>query len=98
MIGMARVITDRVTFGYLTDVYVLPEHQGKRLGRWLMNCLNEIISEWPALRGFWILAGSSHAARLYETSLDAKPVGIYRSQPEDLVILEKFGPDKLFKH
>ncbi|KAJ4293840.1 hypothetical protein N0V88_005354 [Collariella sp. IMI 366227] len=29
MVGFARLVTDHVTFGYLTDVYVLAEHQGK---------------------------------------------------------------------
>ena len=92
MIGMARVITDRVTFGYLTDVFVLPEYQGKGLGRWMIECLNEVVKDWQALRGFWIIAGSPDSARLYETSLGAKPAGVYRSTPNDLVLLEKPGP------
>lgn len=36
-IGLARVITDRATFAYLCDVYVLEEYQGQGLGRWLME-------------------------------------------------------------
>lgn len=35
-IGFARVITDRATFGYLADVYILEEHRGKGLGEWLV--------------------------------------------------------------
>lgn len=27
-VGFARVITDRATFAYLADVFVLPEHRG----------------------------------------------------------------------
>jgi len=38
-IGFARVITDRATFGYLADVYVLESHRGRGLGRWLMQVL-----------------------------------------------------------
>lgn len=38
-IGLARVITDRATFAYLCDVYVLPERRGLGLGRWLMECV-----------------------------------------------------------
>jgi hypothetical protein len=30
-VGFARVITDRATFGYLSDVYVLEQHRGKGL-------------------------------------------------------------------
>ncbi|HVT58303.1 MAG TPA: GNAT family N-acetyltransferase [Thermoanaerobaculia bacterium] len=46
-IGLARVITDFATFAYLCDVYVLPEHQGQGLGRWLM----ESVMEHPGLAG-----------------------------------------------
>ena len=33
MVGGARMVTDRATFGWLTDVYVLAEHRGLGLGR-----------------------------------------------------------------
>lgn len=39
-VGFARLITDYATFAYLCDVYVLEEHQGKGLGRWLMECFH----------------------------------------------------------
>lgn len=39
-IGFARLITDYSTFAYLCDVYILEEHQGKGLGRWVMECLH----------------------------------------------------------
>ncbi len=35
-IGLARVITDRATFAYLCDVYVLDAHRGHGLGKWLV--------------------------------------------------------------
>lgn len=35
-VGMARVVTDRATFAYLADVFVLPEHRGRGLSKWLM--------------------------------------------------------------
>jgi len=38
-IGLARVITDRATFGYLADVYVLEEYRGRGLGKWLVRCV-----------------------------------------------------------
>ncbi len=37
-IGLARLVTDRATFAYLCDVYVLPEYRGQGLGRWMMDC------------------------------------------------------------
>ena len=36
-VGFARVITDRATFAYLCDVYVLEEYQGRGLGTWIMR-------------------------------------------------------------
>ena len=38
-IGFARVVTDHATFAYLADVFVLPEHQGAGLGKWMMQCV-----------------------------------------------------------
>ena len=52
--GFARVITDRATFAYLADVFVLESHRGKGLSKWLMQC----IKSHPDLQGLrrWILA------------------------------------------
>lgn len=36
-IGFARVITDRATFAYVADVYVLESHRGRGLALWLMQ-------------------------------------------------------------
>lgn len=36
-IGYARVISDFATFAYLCDVFVLPEHQGQGLSKWMMQ-------------------------------------------------------------
>ena len=38
-VGFGRVITDRATFAYLADVYVLDEHRGKGLSKRLMDAL-----------------------------------------------------------
>jgi GNAT superfamily N-acetyltransferase len=46
-IGFARVITDKATFAYLSDVYVLEEHRGRGLGKWLMS----VIVAHPDLQG-----------------------------------------------
>lgn len=36
-VGLARVISDCATYAYLCDVYVLPEHRGKGLSKWLIG-------------------------------------------------------------
>jgi GNAT superfamily N-acetyltransferase len=46
-VGLARVITDSATYAYLCDVYVLEDHRGKGLGKWLMEC----VMAHPALQG-----------------------------------------------
>jgi GNAT superfamily N-acetyltransferase len=53
-VGFARVITDRATFAYLADVFVLEEERGRGLGKWLM----EVIMAHPELQGLrrWMLA------------------------------------------
>jgi GNAT superfamily N-acetyltransferase len=46
-IGFARVVTDRATFAYLCDVFVLPDYRGRGLSKWLM----ESIIGHPDLQG-----------------------------------------------
>ncbi len=62
-IGFARVVTDHATFAYLGDVYILKEHRGQGLSKWLM----ETIVNHPDLQGLrrWILA-TRDAHQLYE--------------------------------
>ncbi|WP_275795050.1 GNAT family N-acetyltransferase [Aliiglaciecola sp. CAU 1673] len=38
-VGFARMITDRASFAYLADVYVLQEHSGQGVGKALMDFL-----------------------------------------------------------
>lgn len=87
MIGFARVITDYVTMAYLTDVYILPEHQGKGLGKWMMECLNEMLKSWPELRRTLLLTGDPDAVRLYQKTLGMEVV-----QPGKLAFMQRAGP------
>lgn len=48
MAAMARVVTDRATFGWLCDVFVDEGHRGKGLGKALMA----YFGAHPDLRGF----------------------------------------------
>ncbi len=53
-VGFARVVTDYATFAWLADVFILDEHRGQGLGKWL----TEVIISHPDLQGFrrWVLA------------------------------------------
>jgi len=61
-VGFARMITDCATFAYLADVYVLEEHRGKGLGKWIV----ETILAHPSLQGLRrILLATRDAHALY---------------------------------
>lgn len=53
-VGLARVITDYAIFAYLDDVYILAEHRGYGLGKWLV----QTVLAYPDLQGLrrWLLA------------------------------------------
>jgi GNAT superfamily N-acetyltransferase len=61
-VGFARVVTDRVTFAWLADVYILAEHRGQGLSKRLVAA----ILEHPELQGLrrWLL-GTADAHGLY---------------------------------
>lgn len=46
-IGFARMITDKTTFAYLADVFIIEEYRGRGLSKWLM----EVIMSHPDLQG-----------------------------------------------
>jgi ribosomal protein S18 acetylase RimI-like enzyme len=46
-VGLTRVVTDHATFAYLCDVYVLEEHRGRGLSKWMMS----VVMSHPALAG-----------------------------------------------
>jgi GNAT superfamily N-acetyltransferase len=53
-IGFARVVTDRATFAYLGDVFILTEYRGGGLSKRLMRA----VVDHPELQGLrrWVLA------------------------------------------
>ncbi|HEX5733307.1 MAG TPA: GNAT family N-acetyltransferase [Blastocatellia bacterium] len=64
-IGFARAITDRATFAYLADVFILEEFRGRGLGEWLI----EAVMSHPELQGLrrWMLV-TRDAHGLYRKS------------------------------
>jgi GNAT superfamily N-acetyltransferase len=62
-VGFARVITDYATFGYLADVYILEEHRGKGLSKWMMECIVQH-PNLQNLRRFVLATRDAHS--LYE--------------------------------
>jgi GNAT superfamily N-acetyltransferase len=69
-IGFARVVTDRATFAWLCDVFVLEAYRGLGLSKWLMEC----VMSHPELQGFRrFILGTRDAHTLY-TRFGFKPL------------------------
>jgi GNAT superfamily N-acetyltransferase len=62
-VGFARVVTDRATFAWLCDVFVLEECQGRGLAKWLMECVVGH-PDLQGLRRFLLATRDAHG--LYE--------------------------------
>lgn len=80
-IGFARVVTDRATFAYLCDVYVLEAYRGRGLGVWLTAC----VLDHPDLQGLrrWLLT-TQDAHGVYEK------VGFVRAPfPERFMVIDR---------
>jgi GNAT superfamily N-acetyltransferase len=83
-IGFARVVTDRATFAYLCDVYVLDEFRGRGLGRRLLAAVREH-PDLRDLRRFVLWTRDAHG--LYEQ------FGFQRlgDQPGLMGVIQPFG-------
>jgi GNAT superfamily N-acetyltransferase len=77
-VGFARVVTDRATFAYRCDVYVLEQHRGQGLGKWLVE---ELMShpELAGVRRFVLV--TKDAQRLYEP-FRVQEAGTLQNQPD----------------
>jgi GNAT superfamily N-acetyltransferase len=84
-VGFARLVTDKATFAYLADVFIINEHRGNGLGKWLMKTIHE----HPELQNLrrWILT-TKDAHGLYEQLGWIKP-------PDDYVyrFMMRHNPD-----
>lgn len=73
-VGFARLITDKATFAYVADVFILREHRGKGLCKWLMRTM-QAHPELQNLRR-WLLT-TKDAHELYEQLGWQKPSADY---------------------
>lgn len=82
-VGFARVVTDRATFGYLADVFVLPAFRGRGISRAMMAA----VVAHPDLQGLRrLLLATSDAHALY-AKFGFTPI----ARPERF--MERYRPD-----
>ncbi len=62
LVGFARATSDGVGFAYLADVFIHPDHQGRGLGKRLMQAM---IEDGPGREFRWVLF-TADAHGLYE--------------------------------
>ena len=61
-VGFARMITDKATFAYLADVFIIEEYRGRGLSKWLMK----VIMSHPDLQGLRrMMLATRDAHKLY---------------------------------
>ncbi|MBN8586655.1 MAG: GNAT family N-acetyltransferase [Ignavibacteria bacterium] len=96
-VGFARVVTDKATFGYIGDVFVLQPHRGRGISKNLMT----FILKHPELQGFrrWMLL-TADAQELYskfgfikfhapERCMELWFPDVYGSDPDKKIIAAK---------
>lgn len=59
-VAFARVITDQATMAYLSDVFVLEEHRGKGLSKWLVEVILDD-ERLQGLRRFILVTKDAHS-------------------------------------
>jgi GNAT superfamily N-acetyltransferase len=93
-IGLARVITDRATFAYLADVFILEPYRGKGLSKWLMQC----VMAHPDLQGLrnWLLftrdAHGLYSQYGFETVTSPERIMVIRNADVYLQYAEETSP------
>jgi GNAT superfamily N-acetyltransferase len=61
-VGFARVVTDKITFSWVCDVFITDSYRKRGLGKWLMAC----VVEHPEVKRTLSVLGTKDAHGLYE--------------------------------
>ncbi|MFA0677846.1 GNAT family N-acetyltransferase, partial [Vibrio sp. 10N.222.51.A6] len=69
-VGFARLITDKATFAYLADVFILESHRGIGLSKWLVKT----VVEHPDLQGLRRMVLATRDAHGLYSQYGFKPI------------------------
>ncbi|KAJ5936062.1 hypothetical protein N7454_005360 [Penicillium verhagenii] len=93
-IGFGRLVTDYVTFAYLTDVYILPEYNGRGIGGWLVDCVQETLEAMPYLRWAMLRTSGDCAKNMYIKRLGME-VLLSGEEVEGAIMMGKRGKENM---
>ena len=79
-VGFARVVSDRAVFAYLMDVFVLPEHRGRGVGKSLIRA----VLSHPDLQGLRLFALRTRDAHGLYAQFGFGPL----PDPESLMVIQ----------
>lgn len=77
MVGFARALSDGCALAYLADLYILPAHRGRGLGRRLVDVM---IEQGPG-QGFRWMLHTADAHELYRRFGFAEPDDTFMERP-----------------
>lgn len=87
-VGMARAVTDRATFAWIADVFVLPDHRGGGHGTFLVSSL----LAHPDLQGLRrVMLATADAHALY------RRFGFTELASPDRYLVVQQDPDELYR-
>jgi len=76
-VGFARVVTDRVVFGYLADVFTVPEYRGRGVGKALIAA----VVDHPVVKSLQVVLLRTRDAHSLYANFGFKPV----PSPEEMM-------------
>jgi GNAT superfamily N-acetyltransferase len=84
VVGMGRIVGDGGCFFQVVDIAVLPEHQGKGLGKRIMKALTDHLEENAPASAYVSLIADGEAHRLYAQ------YGFQMTAPESIGMYRRF--------
>lgn len=89
-IGFTRLITDHVSFAIVADVYVIEGERGQGLGKWLLECADEVVSRMSGLRRIILFCNEDSHEDFYGRSMGVKRWGA--GAEKGVLMMHREGP------